>query len=814
MMQDTSEAIHPDHVEGRIIQQVWSSFGQLKEWEEHEGTYLCHGQMASAALVFLSDAEFRFKVVDAQALDLSTTIAVLPQQQKVHPEVEENEQELVFRTGMLIVTLNKQTFALTVADHEGHEIAHQESVSWTPRGAINALFNMQDDSHFYGLGEKSSFLDKRGERYTMWNTDVYAPHMPEIEALYESIPLLIHMHNHSTYGIFLDNPGRSDFDMRSHGFAYTIGCTTGAYDIYFIHGPEIKDVVRRYTALTGRIALPPKWALGYHQSRYSYMDQKEVMDLAHSFRDKNIPCDVIYLDIHYMDEYRVFTFDKIRFPDPQGMIEELKKMGIRIIPIVDPGVKKDPKYPIYREGVEEEHFCRRLEGDIYLGKVWPGISAFPDFTDTKTALWWGDHHAFYTRLGIDGIWNDMNEPAVFNELKTMDPDVMHRNDGNPVTHEEIHNLYGMLMSKATYEGMKQHMDGRRPFVLTRAGYSGIQRYAAIWTGDNRSFWEHMAMAMPMILNMGLSGLPFAGPDIGGFAHDTSGQLLVRWTQMGAFFPYCRNHSSIGTVRQEPWSFGEQMEDIIREYISLRYRWMPHLYNLFYESSQTGMPILRPVLLEYPRDPKVTNLCDQFLVGPDVMVAPVYRPDTDYRTVYLPEGIWYDYWTGEKQEGGRPVLAHAPLDIMPIYIRGGAIVAEGELRQHAADHHVDDLVNFHIYGAEATDTFQAEYMLYEDDGETFAHEKGEYSRLHVQANGAEGVLTLSIRYLEDSYQPQRQHLRFTLRQPGFTPAAIDQLQRLTADELAAGQTGWSIDKHSGDILIRIQDRQLDELTLRV
>ncbi|WP_458120284.1 glycoside hydrolase family 31 protein [Paenibacillus sp. Z6-24] len=813
MMKDTSEAIHPDKVDGPAVQEVWSSFGQLREWREYDGAYLCHGQNAGAALVFLSDAEFRFKVFGEGVLDLSTTIAVLPQREIIRPDVEESEQELIFRTSMLVVTLDKQTFALIVKDHKGNEIAHQESISWTPRGATNALFNMQEDSHFYGLGEKSSFLDKRGERYTMWNTDVYAPHMPEIEALYESIPLLIHMHQGSTYGIFLDNPGRSDFDMRSHGVAYTIGCTTGSYDIYFIYGPEIKDVVSRYTALTGRITLPPKWALGYHQSRYSYMDQQEVMELAYSFREKNIPCDVIYLDIHYMDEYRVFTFDKIRFPDPKGMIAELKEMGIRIIPIVDPGVKKDPKYRIYREGVQEEHFCRHLEGDIYYGNVWPGISAFPDFTETRTAQWWGDHHAFYTSLGIDGIWNDMNEPAVFNELKTMDPDVMHLNDGDPMTHEEIHNLYGMLMSKATYEGMKQHMNGRRPFVLTRAGYSGIQRYAAIWTGDNRSFWEHMAMAMPMILNMGLSGLPFAGPDIGGFAHHTSDQLLVRWTQMGAFFPYCRNHSAIGTIRQEPWSFGEQVEDIIREYISLRYRWMPHLYNLFYESSRTGMPILRPVLLEYPRDPKVTNLCDQFLLGPDVMIAPVYRPDTDCRTVYLPEGIWHDYWTGEQHEGGRHILAPAPLDVMPMYIRAGAIIAEGELRQYAADHRMDDVVTFHIYGAEAKDSFQAEYTLYEDDGETFAYENGKYSRLHIRVSGEEGALALSIRYMDDGYQAQREHLRFTLRQPAFTPVGIDQLERITLDELAAGQTGWSLDDSSGDILIQIPDRQLEQLILR-
>lgn len=812
-MEDTSEAIHPDKAGLPVVQETWNSFGHMIRWQEHNGAYLCYGERSHAALIFLSDGEFRFKVFQGEYPDLSTTIAILPRTETSQPEVEENEEDLVFTTSVIQVLLNRQTFALTVLDKNGQEIARQETVSWSPRGATNGLFNMQEGSHFYGLGEKSSFLDKRGERYTMWNTDVYAPHMPEIEALYESIPLLLHMQGETTYGIFLDNPGRSDFDMRSHGVAYTIGCSTGEYDIYFIYGPELKDVIRRYTAMTGRISLPPKWALGYHQSRYSYMNQSEVMQLARDFREKDIPCDVIYLDIHYMEGYRVFTFDKIRFPDPKGMIAELKEMGIRIVPIVDPGVKKDPKYPVYREGVQEDHFCRYLEGDIYFGDVWPGTSAFPDFTDNRTAEWWGQLHEYYTSLGIEGIWNDMNEPAVFNTLKTMDLDVIHKNNGKPMTHEELHNLYGLLMSKATYEGMKDHMNGRRPFILTRAGYSGIQRYAAIWTGDNRSFWEHMAMAIPMVLNMGLSGLPFAGPDIGGFAHHTSAQLLVRWTQMGAFFPYCRNHSSLGTTRQEPWSFGEQIEGVLREYIGLRYRWLPHLYNLFHEASQTGMPIIRPLILEYPRDPQVTNLCDQFLVGADVLIAPIYRPDTYCRAVYLPEGIWHDYWTGERHQGGKHILVDAPLDVLPMFIRASSIVVEGSLRQYTGDQ-ADDSITFHIYGAIADTSFTAAYSLYEDDGETFAYENGKHSKLDIRVQGETDGLRLSMRYAHREYVAVRDQLRFTLRQPEFTPSEIVGLESITLDDLAEGKTGWSMDEQSGDILIQVLDTEQNEWILKV
>ncbi len=801
---DTSEAIHPDRVGPIIVQEAWGTIGRATALEHMNGIYVCRGERASLAFVFLDDNLFRMKLFMGKEVDLSTTVAVLPREgEPLTAEVEESETAWKLSSGNLVLEIEKQSSALSVFDREERLIARQNTVSWNPRGAIHSVYDMPGDSHFYGLGEKASFLDKKGERYTMWNTDVYAPHMPEIEALYESIPLVIHMHGQSSYGIFLDNPGRTDFDMRSHGIAYSIGCSTGDYDIYFVYGPELKSIVRRYTELTGRIALPPKWALGYHQSRYSYMDQNEVLHLARTFREKEIPCDVIYLDIHYMDEYRVFTFDPVRFPDPEGMMNELRALGIRIVPIVDPGVKKDPKYAVYREGVENGHFSRKLEGDIFFGDVWPGISAFPDFTDDTASEWWGDLHKYYTDLGIPGIWNDMNEPAVFNNSKTMDLDVMHGNNGNPKTHEELHNLYGMLMSKATYEGLKRNMDGQRPFVLTRAGYSGIQRYAAVWTGDNRSFWEHMALAMPMVLNMGLSGLAFAGPDIGGFAHHTSAELLVRWTQMGVLFPYCRNHSSIGTLRQEPWSFGPEIEGILREYIGLRYRWMPHLYNLFHEAAETGLPPMRPLILEYQNDPNVTNLCDQFLVGSDVLAAPIYRPDTEHRAVYLPEGQWIDYWTGETLEGGRHILAHAPLSVMPLYIRSGAVIAEGEPKLYADDR-TDETLTLRVYGAKAEAGFRASYSLYEDDGSSFDYASGVSSLIEFELRGGENELELSYRYERRGYAANRNLLRFALVCTAFKAAEIEGLNKLEAGEAEHGQEGWFVDEHTGALMLQVQD----------
>jgi alpha-glucosidase len=525
------------------------------------------------------------------------------------------------------------------------------------------------------------------------------------------------------YGLLLDNPGRTVFDMRTHEDRYTVGINSGELDLYFLGGPSIKDVVKRLTDVTGKTYMPPMWAIGYQQSRYSYMNQEEVLDIARTFRKKGIPCDVLYLDIHYMDEYRVFTWDSKRFPKPMEMMAELKELGFELVPIVDPGVKQDPKYPVYAEGVKNGYFCRKLEGDIFIGKVWPGLSAFPDFTDDAAARWWGDQHRFYSKQGINGIWNDMNEPSVFNESKTMDLDVVHGNNGNPKTHEEWHNLYGFLMSKATFEGMKRGLSGERPFVLTRAGYAGIQRYATVWTGDNRSFWEHMALSIPMVLNLGMSGIAFAGPDVGGFSHHASGELVARWTQMGAFFPFFRNHTMIDSRRQEPWMFGDQVEEICREYIGLRYRLMPYLYSLFYEAHKTGLPILRSLIMEYPDDRDVYNICDQFLFGSGILVAPIYRPGVQSRSVYLPEGIWYDYWTGERFEGGRSVLAAAPLDTMPLYVKAGAVIPEQALRQSTGEGSEQPArIRFYV-GAGTTDV--TPFAQYEDDGRTYEYENGKY-----------------------------------------------------------------------------------------
>ncbi|MFC4102650.1 glycoside hydrolase family 31 protein [Paenibacillus xanthanilyticus] len=798
----TSETIHPD--KGGMLTRIESSWriGMIQAVLEQEGAYVFRGEQASLMLQPVNASIVRVKLLPDHREDRGTTIAVQPEAfVPVASHLAEEPELYRLTLPAVTVEIRKQDAVLAFYTAEGELVSDEAGLYQTGRGQYGCRKRMEPDSHVYGLGEKTGFLDKKGEKYDMWNSDIYDPHVPEIEALYVSIPFLIHYrYDKPAYGIFLDNPGRCSFDMRSDTESYTFQTVSGTIDYYFVLGPDLKNVIQGYSRLTGTMDLPPAWAIGYHQSRYSYMNQEEVLTLARSFRDKRIPCDVIYLDIHYMDEYRVFTFDPARFPNPVAMMKELKEMGIRIVPIVDPGVKKDPEYAAYQEGIRNDYFCRKLEGELFIGNVWPGASAFPDFTDEYVRSWWGEKHRYYTDMGIHGIWNDMNEPAVFNESKTMDLDVVHRNDGSPKTHRELHNLYGMLMSMATQQGLKRQLDGERPFVLTRAGYAGIQKYAATWTGDNRSFWEHLAMSIPMVLNLGLSGQPFAGPDIGGFAHHTSPELLARWTQAGVFFPYCRNHSAIDTIRQEPWAFGPEIEEICRTYIRLRYRLLPYLYTLFHEAHETGLPVMRPLILEYPTDRKVYNCCDQFLVGQHLLVAPILRPSTEYRTVYLPAGEWIDFWSGERFEGGQHVMAHAPLERMPIYVRAGAVIAELRDESWKPVLGAGARIVLAIHGAQAGTRVTGRW--YEDDASTYAYEQGSFNVLEVTGRFDKDAMTLDLRYLSKGLPNYRETVEIEVNDLNFVPKQMLVAASEGETELEAQGGSWSFDAESSKLKLAV------------
>lgn len=582
---------------------------------------------------------------------------------------------------------------------------------------IQIIKELEGDECFYGLGDKTGFLNKKDYAYEMWNTDNPAPQVDSFKALYKSIPFFIALKQECVYGIFLDNTYHSYFDMGAeNGSYYYFASDNGNLDYYFIAGDKMTDVVGGYTYLTGTVPLPQRWTLGHQQSRWGYVTEDEVRAVADTYRKLQIPCDVIHLDIDYMDHYKVFTWNRDHYKDPKKMIEDLEEDGFKIVTIIDPGVKKEDGYPVYEEGVDNGYFATTPEGEVYINAVWPGDSAFPDFGSPKVRSWWADNHRFLTDLYVRGIWNDMNEPASFKG--PLPDDIVFTDEDRPSSHAKIHNVYGHLMSKATYEGLVKY-DNRRPYVITRACYSGSQKYSTVWTGDNHSIWAHLQMAVPQLCNLGLSGMSFAGTDVGGFGSDVTPELMARWVELGSFMPMFRNHSSLGSAYQEPWRFDSRVTDIYRKFVELRYRLVPCFYDLFFEGEHTGLPVMRPLVLHYENDSACRNKNDEFLIGEQLLVSPVLTQGDTQKLVYLPKGQWFDYWTGEEQQGERYFVKEAPLDVCPVYVKAGSILPNYPVQQYIGEKKIEELI-LDIYPGEG------EYHHYQDDGETFDYRAGVYN----------------------------------------------------------------------------------------
>ncbi len=686
--------------------------------------------------------------------DLDSTPAICSRagrrQENVNVKYDDRGDILIMEGPELTVKVFRSPFQLQFLNEEG-EIIHADvpgsALGWR-RKELRCRKELRPRERIFGLGEKTGFMDKRGSSYTMWNTDEASPHVPSTDPLYVSIPFYIGFIPGSSYGLYFDNSYRSHFDMgdsASEHMKYT--AEGGRLDYYFMRGSEIADVVKKFTWLTGRHPLPPLWALGYHQSRYSYYPQARVKEIAENFQQRDIPCDAIHLDIHYMDGFRVFTWDEDRFPRPGKLAGELREMGINLITIMDPGVKRDPEYDVYLEGIKNDHFCRYIRGELYRGEVWPGESVFPDFTSSSAKEWWKNLHEDYFELGIRGIWNDMNEPADFNDRMTLPDDVYHENDGDPGTHRRFHNLYAFHEAEATQKAVREFRE-ERPFVLSRAGFAGIQRHSALWTGDNRSFWQHLEMSMPMLANLSMSGVGFSGCDVGGFSDDCSGELLTRWTQLGSVMPFFRNHTCVGSRSQEPWAFGEPYTSINRRYIRLRYELLPQIYSLFYQMSSTGVPVWRPLCWHYPEDEALYNISDQIMVGDNLLAAPVCRPDRRERSVYLPEGGWYDFWTGDYYRGGQSWIMEAPLDTMPLFVRENSLLfLDPDPGMQAPEGGFERLkINYYPARVERKDMTH----LYLDDGISFAHENGEYNLYEFEIIGEEDGARLNFKPVQNNF----------------------------------------------------------------
>ena len=674
-----------------------------KDTSDAKGTSAEAGVSDAAVKAVISARDITVNVKDNEKLDIYYKgKLVLSDYEKARKKSEKNPYE-----------------DLAIAELEGHTVGKDEEKT----DAVTIIKKLGKDDAIYGLGDKPGCLNKRGYSYVNWNTDDPAPHVDSFKSLYKSIPFFIVLGDEYCYGIFADNTYKTTFDFGYENTDYYfVEHEKGELDYYFMPGNDMAEVVGLYTSLTGTTPLYQRWIYGSHQSRWGYYTQDEVLDIADKFRELDIPCDVIHMDIDYMNGYRVFTFDNKKFPDVKGLSEKLADRGVKLISIIDPGVKKDEDYFMYKEGMEMDAFAHDTDGSVYENAVWPGTSVFPDFTKQSVRSWWGDKTKILLEHGISGIWNDMNEPASFNGPL---PDDVQFEYG---AHEKVHNIYGHFMAKATYEGLAKNDGGKRPFVLTRAAYAGSQKYCGGWTGDNHSIWAHIALSLEQVCNLSVSGLAMCGSDIGGFGSDTTPELLVRFYEAAVFVPFFRNHSAMGTRRQEPWQFDETTIDAVRKTVKLRYRFIPYIYDLAHECEKTGAPIVRPLVYEYPVDKHVRNISDEYMLGSFVLVAPVIAPGKEAREVYLPDGDWYDYYTGEKYSGGRYILADAPLDKVPVFIKAGAIipVADGEIR--STEDITEDKISILTYPGKGS------FVHYQDDNETFAYRDGAYNAVEYTLDG--------------------------------------------------------------------------------
>jgi alpha-glucosidase len=649
------------------------------------------------------------------------------------------DREITLTTDSLKIIVQKNPLRIDFYNAAGQWLdgdAPSLGVSWQGK-EITSYRKLTDDEKFIGLGEKTGPLNRREQSYVHWNTDVPAYGLNQ-DPLYSTMPYFMGIHSNNVFGIFFDNSYRSFFNFggSTDGTMYFFGADGGAMNYYFFGASTVAGQLKDYTWLTGRMQLPPMWSLGYQQSRYSYMSQQQLLDVARRMRQDSIPCDVMYCDIDYMNGYRIFTWNPKTYADPKAMTDSLKAMDMHLVTIIDPGIKIDSNgYQPYLTGLVNHYFARYPDGQPYTGSVWAGRSHFPDFTRDVVRKWWGENFKVLVDAGVTGFWNDMDEPSAWGQ--DIPPLIEFGEGKNIVTLKKARNIYGMQMARATFEGTKSLLNGNRPFVLTRAAYSGIQRYSAMWTGDNVPSDDHMLLAYRMINSMGLTGEAFDGVDVGGFMGNPTPELMVRWMSLGVYTPMFRNHTAKGNTSHEPWAWGEWNEKLIRKSIQTRYQLLPYLYSSLYEASQSGMPVNRTLAIEYTHDNKVyeTRFENEFLFGPSMLVAPVVSTK-EAEQVYLPSGTWYRFGSDEMFEGNTTIWAASPLYDLPVFIKAGAIIPMQNVVQSTADKG-DGVMYLNIWYGNDPNSF----VYYEDDGTTYRNEQGDYYERAINYNPAVHEITL-------------------------------------------------------------------------
>jgi len=717
---------------------------------EHEGDTIFFNTDNKVILkvTVLRDSLIRFRFTTKGYFSNDFSYAIDKSQLHGYNFLELTEEETFFqiRTSKVKCKIQKIDLRLSIFDLNDQLILEDElgfhwEESYEYGGNIVKMSKSSKDGEcFYGLGDKATQMNLKGKRVENFATDQYA-YQKDQEPLYKVVPFYIGLQNKQSYGIFFDNTFRTFFDFcQERRNVTSFWAEGGEMNYYFVYGPQMQDVVTTYTHLTGKPELPPLWVLGYHQCKWSYYPESKVKEITSKFRELKIPCDAIYLDIDYMEGFRCFTWNKEYFPDPKKMVAELAEDGFKTVVIIDPGIKIDKDYWVYKEGLEKDYFCKRADGPYMKGKVWPGECNFPDYTNPVVREWWaGLFKELISDIGVKGVWNDMNEPAVMEvPNKTFPMDVRHDYDGNPCSHRKAHNIYGTQMARATYHGVKRFAYPKRPFVITRSAYSGAQRYTSSWTGDNVATWEHLWIANIQVQRMCISGMGFTGSDIGGFAEQPTGELYARWIQLGVFHPFCRTHSSGDHGNQEPWAFDEEVINITRKFVSLRYQLLPYLYTMFWQYIEEGVPMLKP-LVYYDQDDTQTHYRnDEFIFGDQILVCPILEPNAVGRRMYIPRGEWYNYWTNELVTGGREVWIDTKFDEIPLFVKAGAIIPKYPVQQYVGELEFDELTLDLYYknGKEKS-------VVYEDAQDGYDYKKGRYSFLSLSTNGKEKQLIVQL-----------------------------------------------------------------------
>ncbi|MDP3468884.1 MAG: glycoside hydrolase family 31 protein [Daejeonella sp.] len=743
----------------------------VNEYRQEGNSFFFSDGNAQVEVRVVSDEIIRIRLAPQGVFLEEFSYALSHTEQKVTVfSCVEDEHTYCVQTNTVACVINKSDFLVSFEDIHG-KLVNQDlsAMHWEENVDFGGYYvyatkKCNEQESFFGLGDKSSDFNLRGNRYINWNTDAYSFGKGQ-DPLYRTIPFYMGINEGISYGIFFDNTFKSHFDFACQDKdKVSFWADGGEMQYYYIHGPHMMDVLKRYHSLTGTHQMPAKWTLGFHQCRWSYYPEKKVKDIARNFRERKIPCDAIYLDIDYMDGYRCFTWNRKYFPDPARMMKELADDGFKTVVIIDPGIRVDENYRIFKEGKQNNYFCRRCDDYFMEGHVWPGRCQFPDFTNPKVREWWGGLFKELVDAGVAGVWNDMNEPAVFGS-GTFPVDVRHYYDGFHGSHRKAHNIYGMQMVRSTYEGLKKLQKNKRPFTITRAGYSGVQRYATVWTGDNVASWEHLKIGIVQCQRLSVSGISFCGTDIGGFSGEPDGELFTRWIQMGVFSPFMRAHSAGDTAEREPWSFGQEYEDINRKFIELRYRLLPYIYSAFWEHHRHSFPILRPLVMQEQDNVLTHSIQDIFTFGDKILVAPVSDQGATSKNVYLPAGKWYDYWTHEPFEGGQEHLVSAPIDSMPIFVKAGSVIPESPLMQYVGEYEVDELI-FQIYYSD----YEVNSFYFEDHDDTFAFEQNIYLEKKYVVNGDFQSMTI-VQTIEGLYTPRYETYDLKIIGLPFTPSKV-------------------------------------------